>query len=145
MEDYTNCENTVKKISKIFSIMTRIIPTLPRLPLYNAPQMQGPEPEEHISLNPFILVIWLGFWVKYQPRKAEIGWTNNSRRGWLVTELTERLHRDKERSQEFTSRIPMGRWGDPEELGGVAVFLASDASSYVTGQTLIVDGGLLSN
>ena len=43
------------------------------------------------------------------------------------------------------SRIPLGRLGDPEELGGVAVFLVSDASSYVTRQTIVVDGGLLSS
>jgi gluconate 5-dehydrogenase len=39
-------------------------------------------------------------------------------------------------------RAPLRRWGDPDELAGIAVFLASDASSYVTGQTIFVDGGM---
>jgi NAD(P)-dependent dehydrogenase (short-subunit alcohol dehydrogenase family) len=58
--------------------------------------------------------------------------------------MTQRRFEDKEKSSQTISRIPLGRTGDPEELGGVAVFLASDASSYVTGQTIVVDGGLLS-
>lgn len=65
--------------------------------------------------------------------------------GWFTTDLTEALQKDKERYKDIVSRIPLGRWGNPEELGGVAVFLASDASSYVTGQTIVVDGGWMSN
>jgi NAD(P)-dependent dehydrogenase (short-subunit alcohol dehydrogenase family) len=40
-----------------------------------------------------------------------------------------------------TERIPLGRWGKPRDLAGAAVFLASDAASYVTGQQIVVDGG----
>lgn len=65
--------------------------------------------------------------------------------GWFTTDLTEALQKDKGRYSEILSRIPLGRWGNPEELGGVAVFLASEASGYVTGQTIIVDGGWMSN
>ena len=65
--------------------------------------------------------------------------------GWFTTDLTEALQKDKERYKDIVSRIPLGRWGNPEELGGVAVFLASDASSYITGQTIVVDGGWMSN
>jgi NAD(P)-dependent dehydrogenase (short-subunit alcohol dehydrogenase family) len=43
------------------------------------------------------------------------------------------------------SKIPLGRLGAPEDIGGLAVFLASDASSYITGQTIRVDGGLVTN
>ena len=64
--------------------------------------------------------------------------------GWVKTELTEPLRQDKERFGEITGRIPLGRWADPEDLAGAAVFLASDASDYITGQTIFVDGGWLS-
>jgi len=77
-------------------------------------------------------------WAKYGIRVNAIG------PGWFRTEMTQRRFEDKKRSSQTISRIPLGRTGDPEELGGVAVFLASDASSYVTGQTIVVDGGLLS-
>ena len=64
--------------------------------------------------------------------------------GWVNTELTEPLRKDRERFAEITGRIPLGRWADPEDLAGAAVFLASDASDYITGQTIFVDGGWLS-
>jgi NAD(P)-dependent dehydrogenase (short-subunit alcohol dehydrogenase family) len=43
--------------------------------------------------------------------------------------------------EEFTSRIPMGRWGNPEELSGAVIYLASDAAAFTTGAVLTVDGG----
>lgn len=51
--------------------------------------------------------------------------------------------RDSERAQQILDRIPAGRWGTPADLGGAAIFLASDASAYVNGATLPVDGGWL--
>jgi len=64
--------------------------------------------------------------------------------GWVNTELTKALREDRERFAELSARIPLGRWADPEDLAGAAVFLASDASDYITGQTIFVDGGWLS-
>lgn len=61
--------------------------------------------------------------------------------GYFRTELTEAVFADTERYQKMLDRIPMRRFGNPEELAGTAVFLASDASSYTTGQLLVVDGG----
>jgi len=61
--------------------------------------------------------------------------------GPFGTELNRPLLNDPVKYQEFVKRIPMGRWGEPEELAGVTVFLASDASSYVTGSAVFVDGG----
>ncbi len=62
--------------------------------------------------------------------------------GWFVTALTESIpDLDPPRYQMISQRIPAGRWGEPEELQGAAVFLASAASDYVTGAALAVDGG----
>lgn len=63
--------------------------------------------------------------------------------GWVKTELTQALHSDPRRYNEITARIPLGRWADPEDLAGVAVFLASEASDYISGQVIFVDGGYL--
>lgn len=63
--------------------------------------------------------------------------------GYMATKNTESLRMDESRNREILSRIPMGRWGDPEDLKGVVVFLASSASDYVTGAVIPVDGGWL--
>lgn len=65
--------------------------------------------------------------------------------GYYRTELTKAVLEDKQRSEWLLSRIPMKRLGEPEDIQGAAVFLASDASNYVTGQTIYVDGGWLSS
>ena len=62
--------------------------------------------------------------------------------GYFRTELTEPLQADAEFDGWVRSRVPAGRWGEPSELGGAAVFLASSASDFVNGQLLVVDGGL---
>ena len=64
--------------------------------------------------------------------------------GYMETEMTKPLRDDEKRNMEILSRIPMGRWGKPEDLKGAVVFLASDASDYITGITIPVDGGWLS-
>ena len=62
--------------------------------------------------------------------------------GWIVTDLTRGIQdADPNRYDNISRRIPTGRWGEPSELAGAAVFLASTASDYVTGATLAVDGG----
>lgn len=63
--------------------------------------------------------------------------------GYFVTNNTQALREDAERSSAILERIPAGRWGVPEELGGAAVFLASKAADYVHGTILPVDGGWL--
>jgi len=63
--------------------------------------------------------------------------------GWVKTELTQALQKDEQRYNEITARIPLGRWADPQDLAGTAVFLASAASDYITGQIIFVDGGYL--
>lgn len=63
--------------------------------------------------------------------------------GYIATDNTEALRADPERSRAILDRIPAGRWGDPGDLAGAAVFLASGASDYVHGHVLVVDGGWL--
>jgi 2-deoxy-D-gluconate 3-dehydrogenase len=63
--------------------------------------------------------------------------------GYIRTELTEALMNDQERCRQLFERIPQRRFGDPEDLAGAAVFLASAASDYVNGIGLPVDGGWL--
>jgi len=64
--------------------------------------------------------------------------------GYMATNNTAALRADEKRNAEILGRIPAGRWGDPEDLRGVAVFLSSDACRYVQGYTIAVDGGWLS-
>lgn len=63
--------------------------------------------------------------------------------GYFRTENTRALEEDKTRNRQILERIPAGRWGEPQDLGGAAVFLAARASDYVTGTVLVVDGGWL--
>jgi NAD(P)-dependent dehydrogenase (short-subunit alcohol dehydrogenase family) len=65
--------------------------------------------------------------------------------GVFRTALNEKLLDESERGKEFLTRTPMGRFGKVEELAGAAVFLASDAASFVTGEILVVDGGFLAS
>ena len=62
--------------------------------------------------------------------------------GYFVTEMNRALIDNKDFDTWVRGRTPMRRWGNPDELAGIAVFLASDAASYITGQTIFVDGGM---
>jgi 2-deoxy-D-gluconate 3-dehydrogenase len=63
--------------------------------------------------------------------------------GYVRTDATQALQDDPARSERLLSRIPAGRWGEPEDIDGAAVFLASRASDYCHGTVLVVDGGWL--
>jgi 2-deoxy-D-gluconate 3-dehydrogenase len=63
--------------------------------------------------------------------------------GYFSTNNTEALRADETRNRDILARIPAGRWGDPSDISGAAVFLASDAAAYVHGTVLAVDGGWL--
>jgi 2-deoxy-D-gluconate 3-dehydrogenase len=63
--------------------------------------------------------------------------------GYMATDNTEALQKNPERARQIMERIPAARWGNPDDLAGAAVFLASSASDYVHGHILVVDGGWL--
>ncbi len=62
--------------------------------------------------------------------------------GFFATETNAAMTADPDLNARFATRVPLGRWGEPEEIAGAAVFLASDAASYVSGHVLTVDGGV---
>ena len=62
---------------------------------------------------------------------------------WIATQFTQALQEDSQRSEAILSRTPLGRWGEPEDVVGPVLFLASDAACFVTGVVLPVDGGYL--
>ena len=61
--------------------------------------------------------------------------------GYIATDNTQALQDDPVRAEQILGRIPAGRWGDPSDFKGPCVFLASNASDYVNGEVLVVDGG----
>ena len=63
--------------------------------------------------------------------------------GYIVTGKTEQIRFDETRNNEIISRIPAGRWGEPYDVMGAMIFLASSASDYINGHILAVDGGWL--
>ena len=63
--------------------------------------------------------------------------------GYMATDNTAPLRADATRSRQILERIPAGRWGEPSDLAGAAVFLSAPASDYVNGHILVVDGGWL--
>lgn len=63
--------------------------------------------------------------------------------GYIATNNTEALRADQERNRAILERIPAGRWGEPEDIGGTAAFLCSPAARYIHGTVIPVDGGWL--
>lgn len=80
---------------------------------------------------------WANEWGKYHIQ------VNGIAPGFMVTDNTAKLRQNQEAVDAITSRIPMGRWGQPQDLMGPVVFLASSASDFVNGHLLVVDGGYL--
>ena len=80
-------------------------------------------------------------------RSLANGWAEHKVRvnciapGWIETKLNKELRSDKEQYDKIKDRTPMKRWGNPKEIAGAAVYLASEKTSFTTGTTIIVDGG----
>ena len=70
---------------------------------------------------------------------------NNIGPGAIYTLIDRDVEMDAKLNDEILAEIPMGRWGKPEEVAQLAVYLASDDASYVTGSTHFIDGGMLRN
>jgi 2-deoxy-D-gluconate 3-dehydrogenase len=75
---------------------------------------------------------------EWAPRNVQV---NAIAPGYFRTENTVALREDAARNGQILARIPAARWGEPEDIAGAAVFLASSASGYITGEVLVVDGG----
>ncbi len=78
-------------------------------------------------------------WAKYNIQVNGIG------PGYFITDMTRPLAENGDFSAWLSQRVPAGRWGDPRELAGAAVFLSSESSDYVNGHILYVDGGMLAS
>jgi NAD(P)-dependent dehydrogenase (short-subunit alcohol dehydrogenase family) len=61
--------------------------------------------------------------------------------GWFETKMTESLQRNPDTNARILERIPMGRWGKPEEVGSIAAYLCTDLAGYITGTDIVMDGG----
>jgi NAD(P)-dependent dehydrogenase (short-subunit alcohol dehydrogenase family) len=61
--------------------------------------------------------------------------------GWIRSDMTARMQTWDTFNEKVISRVPAGRWGEPEDFAGIAVYLASDASRFHTGDTFVIDGG----
>ena len=109
---------------------------------YQIRYLAKPEPiilidlPEDLSINGLTKAL-ANEWAKYNIHVNAIA------SGYMETNNTTAIRNDEQRNDEILSRIPAGRWGTPEDMAGAAIFLASDASSYVHGITLAVDGGWL--
>lgn len=78
-------------------------------------------------------------WAKYNIRANNVG------PGYVKTNMTKKSYSDPELKKQRDDRMMLSRWAEPEDLIGLVVFLASDASRYITGQDIYVDGGWLAN
>jgi NAD(P)-dependent dehydrogenase (short-subunit alcohol dehydrogenase family) len=78
------------------------------------------------------------FAIRYGPRNVRVNCINP---GWIDTPMTQMLRTDQNIQKQVETQVPMGRFGLPEEIAKLALFLASDESSYVTGASHVIDGG----
>ncbi len=78
------------------------------------------------------------FAIRYGPRNVRVNCINP---GWILTPMTQLLRTDENIQRQVETQVPLGRFGTPEEIAKLALFLASDESSYITGSSHVIDGG----
>src|SRR5690606_34281309 len=103
----------------------------------NVPQMQA----TYNASKAAVILLTKSLAVEWAQRGVRV---NSVSPGYVETPLTARSRAIPERLEEWLRRTPMGRVGQPDEIAGAVLFLASDAASYATGTDLIVDGGYTS-
>ncbi len=100
--------------------------------------MEGTDPASYVASKAGLVNLTRDLAVRWAPRGVRV---NAIAPAYFPTEMTEDTFGSEEGMQRVRERTPMGRPGELHELDGALLFLASDASSYVTGQTIVVDGG----
>lgn len=100
--------------------------------------MAAPGTLSYAAAKAGMLAMAIGAAVELAPRDVRV---NVVCPGWVATEMTEHTQRSARFRAEMLPRVPVGRWGKPEDYGGIAVYLAGDASSYQTGSVITIDGG----
>ena len=102
-------------------------------------EMGRPNIAPYMASKGAVKMLTKGMAIDWGPHGLQV---NGLGPGYFKTELTQALVADEAFTAWLSGRTPAGRWGDVEELGGAAIFLASDASSFVNGHILYVDGGI---
>ena len=107
----------------------------------NIKRMQQVADANGCTLRPHIKTHKTPYFAKLQQQLGARGITVNAvAPGWIATEMSDKVPEDIRENAK--KQIALGRFGKPEEIAGVVAFLASDAASYISGQTIIADGGL---
>jgi len=97
----------------------------------------GPE-DAYVAAKHGVVGLTKNFALRYAPQGVRVNCINP---GWIQTAMTQVLHETEALKQQIESQVPLGRFGQPEEIAKLALFLASDESSYITGAAHVIDGG----
>jgi NAD(P)-dependent dehydrogenase (short-subunit alcohol dehydrogenase family) len=94
--------------------------------------------DPYVAAKHGVVGLTKNFAIRYGPRGVRV---NSINPGWIATPMTSLLRQDEAIQKQVESQVPLGRFGAPEEIAKLALFLASDESSYVTGASHVIDGG----
>ena len=94
--------------------------------------------DAYVAAKHGVVGLTKNFAIRYGPRGVRV---NSINPGWIATPMTSMLRADEGIQRQVETQVPLGRFGRPEEIAKLALFLASDESSYVTGASHVIDGG----